>query len=91
MKLQLHDYGVQVQRMSHDTGSNSYLGPFLMLALYILTYPAHSPAAFQQCSKAFQCWETDIVDNRAKRIRVRQQSTPTDLGVLNVDSMTVEE
>ena len=53
-------------------------------------------ASHERCPRPYkkhaqQYWETDIVDNRAKRNRVCRQPVSTDLAVLNVDSMTVEE
>lgn len=53
-------------------------------------------ASHERCPRPYkkhaeQYWETDIADNRAKRIRVCQQPALVDPGALNVDSMTVEE
>jgi hypothetical protein len=53
-------------------------------------------ASYERCPRSYkkhtqQYWETDIIENRAKRIRVCQQPAPAVLGSVNVDKMTVEE
>ncbi len=53
-------------------------------------------ASYERCPRPYkkhtqQYWETDIIENRAKRIRVCQQAAPAVPGTVNVDKMTVEE
>ena len=53
-------------------------------------------ASYERCPRPYkkhtqQYWETDIIENRAKRIRVCHQPAPAVLGTVNVYKMTVEE
>ena len=53
-------------------------------------------ASYKRCPRPYkkhtqQYWETDIIENRAKRIRVCQYPAPAVPGTVNVDKMTVEE